>query len=177
MTDWVTIALLGRARGIHGEVTAISFSKPERCEFRVNCSPSLEMFDNGTFSFVYSNIVLQHVSPRYAKHYIQEFIRVLQPGGALVFQTADSIRGPLLARLKAKTRIRTKIKSLFRTAPMAMHFFSEAQVRRLLSGVRIVEVSFTNACESDYNGCLAFVKYPPSDGSVSKSYVVVKDRD
>jgi len=32
VTDWVTIALLGRARGIHGEVTAISFSKPERCE-------------------------------------------------------------------------------------------------------------------------------------------------
>jgi 16S rRNA processing protein RimM len=28
--DWVTLALLGRARGIRGEVTAISFSKPER---------------------------------------------------------------------------------------------------------------------------------------------------
>ena len=28
--DWVTVALLGRARGIRGEVTAISFSKPER---------------------------------------------------------------------------------------------------------------------------------------------------
>jgi len=31
-TDWVTIALLGRARGIRGELTAISFSKPERYE-------------------------------------------------------------------------------------------------------------------------------------------------
>jgi 16S rRNA processing protein RimM len=30
--DWVTVALLGRARGIRGEVTAISFSKPERYE-------------------------------------------------------------------------------------------------------------------------------------------------
>src|SRR5580700_6618284 len=28
--DWVTVALLGRARGIRGEVTDISFSKPER---------------------------------------------------------------------------------------------------------------------------------------------------
>lgn len=28
--EWVTLAVLGRARGIRGEVTAISFSKPER---------------------------------------------------------------------------------------------------------------------------------------------------
>ncbi len=30
--DWITIALLGRARGNRGELTAISFSKPERYE-------------------------------------------------------------------------------------------------------------------------------------------------
>jgi 16S rRNA processing protein RimM len=28
--DWITVALLGRARGIRGELTAIPFSKPER---------------------------------------------------------------------------------------------------------------------------------------------------
>lgn len=30
--EWVTVAVLGRARGIHGELTAISLSKPERYE-------------------------------------------------------------------------------------------------------------------------------------------------
>jgi 16S rRNA processing protein RimM len=30
--DWVTVAILGRARGIRGELTAITFSKPERYE-------------------------------------------------------------------------------------------------------------------------------------------------
>ncbi len=30
--EWVTVALLGRARGIRGELTAIAFSKPERYE-------------------------------------------------------------------------------------------------------------------------------------------------
>ena len=30
--EWVTIALLGRARGIRGEITAFAFSKPERYE-------------------------------------------------------------------------------------------------------------------------------------------------
>jgi 16S rRNA processing protein RimM len=28
--DWVTVAVLGRARGIHGELTAFALSKPER---------------------------------------------------------------------------------------------------------------------------------------------------
>ena len=30
--EWVTVALLGRARGIRGELTAIALSKPERYE-------------------------------------------------------------------------------------------------------------------------------------------------
>ena len=30
--DWVTVAVLGRARGIHGELTAFALSKPERYE-------------------------------------------------------------------------------------------------------------------------------------------------
>jgi 16S rRNA processing protein RimM len=30
--EWVTVALLGRARGIRGELTAVAFSKPERYE-------------------------------------------------------------------------------------------------------------------------------------------------
>ena len=30
--DWVTVAVLGRARGIHGEITAFALSKPERFE-------------------------------------------------------------------------------------------------------------------------------------------------
>jgi SAM-dependent methyltransferase len=177
---------------------------PEKCELRVNRSPSLEIFDNESFSFVYSNIVLQHVSPRYAERYIQEFVRVLRPGGVLVFQTADSIRGPLWARLKARIlrpsgvlvfqtadsirglllarlragmRIRAGLMSLFHTAPPAMHFFPEAQVRRLLGGVRLVEVAFTNACQRNFNGRLAFAEQEPREGYVSKSYVIVKDRD
>ena len=30
--DWITVAILGRARGIRGEITAIALSKPERYE-------------------------------------------------------------------------------------------------------------------------------------------------
>jgi len=150
---------------------------PEKCGFHVNRSPSLEMFADDSFSFIYSNIVLQHMSPHYAGRYIREFVRVLRPSGVLVFQTSDSIRGPLLTRLRARIRFRTGLMSLFRTAPMAMHFFPEGQVRKLLGGVRLVEVSFTNACQKNFNGVLAFAQHGPTEGYISKAYIVSKDRN
>jgi SAM-dependent methyltransferase len=149
--------------------------QPDRCEFYLNRSSGLQMFESESFGFVYSNIVLQHIAPPYAERYILEFTRILRRGGILAFQTADSIRGSFLTRLSARTRLRTRFRSLFVTAPMAMHFLPEIRVRKLLSELRIVEVAFTNACQSDYNGHLSFIANEPAEGSVSKFYVVVKD--
>ncbi len=58
----------------------------ENCIYRVNDRPDLKCFPDGEFSFVLSLIVLQHVRPHYAKGYVREFLRVLKPGGMLVFQ-------------------------------------------------------------------------------------------
>jgi hypothetical protein len=79
--------------------------------------------------------------------------------------------------VRARIHIRTGVMSVFRTAPMAMHFFSETQVRKTLEAVRLVKVSLTNACERNFNGCLAYSEQEPEQGYVSKSYVVVKDSD
>jgi SAM-dependent methyltransferase len=59
---------------------------PGICRFCVNARPDLKMFESGSFGFVYSKIVLQHIEPRYQRAYIREFVRVLAPGGVLVFQ-------------------------------------------------------------------------------------------
>jgi SAM-dependent methyltransferase len=59
---------------------------PDRCHFAVNARSDLQMFGNDRFGFVYSSIVLQHVEPRYQQRYLSELIRVLAPGGLLVFQ-------------------------------------------------------------------------------------------
>ena len=60
--------------------------KESRCKFFLNESSDLRLFDNNTFDFIYSNIVLQHIELRYVKLYIEEFVRVLKPSGVLVFQ-------------------------------------------------------------------------------------------
>ena len=56
------------------------------CAYRVNDQDNLRLFPDQEFHFIYSNIVLQHMKPEYAKSYIKKFLRVLKPEGVLIFQ-------------------------------------------------------------------------------------------
>ncbi len=57
-----------------------------RCKYYTNEAETLEIFADNKFDFVYSNLVLQHMRPEYSKGYIREMLRVLKPGGILIFQ-------------------------------------------------------------------------------------------
>lgn len=57
-----------------------------RCRYVLNQADDLRLFPDNTFDFVFSLIVLQHLEPENAKKYIREFIRILSPGGLVVFQ-------------------------------------------------------------------------------------------
>jgi len=57
-----------------------------RCIYHLNDQPHLKIFRSSMFDFVYSNIVLQHMETVYSRKYIREMVRVLAPGGMLVFQ-------------------------------------------------------------------------------------------
>jgi hypothetical protein len=59
---------------------------PNRCTYHRNPAPNLALFTDGSFDFAYSTLVLQHMEPRFSRHYISELLRVLAPGGLLVFQ-------------------------------------------------------------------------------------------
>ena len=58
----------------------------DRCVYHVNEAEDLAQFESNHFSFVFTAIVLQHIHPEYSKKYLCEFMRILKPGGKLVFQ-------------------------------------------------------------------------------------------
>ncbi len=62
------------------------------CSYVLNHLPDLRCFEDNTFDFIYSNIVLQHIPPEASKAYIAEFVRVLRPGGLLIFQIPSGLR-------------------------------------------------------------------------------------
>jgi len=58
----------------------------ERCHYHVNKQTNLKLFADGTFDFIYTNIVLQHNRPDNCRRFIRDFLRILAPEGLLVFQ-------------------------------------------------------------------------------------------
>ncbi|OLE97248.1 MAG: hypothetical protein AUG75_10580, partial [Cyanobacteria bacterium 13_1_20CM_4_61_6] len=66
---------------------------PGHVSYVWNQAPHLQRFADAAFDFVVSNIVLQHIPPAITLRYVEEFLRVLMPGGILVFQLPSHRRG------------------------------------------------------------------------------------
>jgi len=75
----------------------------DNCIYITNTQPNLKCLDTGIFDFVYTNIVLQHMAPRYQVEYIKEFFRILKPGGTALFQV----------RIPSKAKSGTIIEKLY----------------------------------------------------------------
>jgi SAM-dependent methyltransferase len=62
------------------------FQANPRMHFHLLADDSLSLFPAGTFDFIYSAHVTQHMEPRYCRCYVGEFIRVLAPDGVAVLE-------------------------------------------------------------------------------------------
>ena len=63
-----------------------------RVRYVVNGAEDLRQFGSGDFTFVNSDIVLQHIDPRIAASYIREFFRIVAPGGVVVFHLSSHLK-------------------------------------------------------------------------------------
>ena len=79
----VASTMISRARLLNREYL--------NCQFVVTPHAHLHGFGTGTFDVIYSRLVLQHIPPAFVRKYIPELIRVLAPGGVLMFQMPDEI--------------------------------------------------------------------------------------
>ncbi len=123
-----------------------------RCRYLLNESDNLSLFPDRTFDFVLSLITLQHMPPTIAHRYLREFVRVLTPGGVLVFQApAERALGGsgLVERLRRAIRrlMPRPLLRLYRRVrygdPMDMYGIPREQIERLLkeSGAAVLDVA------------------------------------
>jgi SAM-dependent methyltransferase len=159
---------------------ANSLNQYTHCRYVVHSGAGLPFADE-SFSFIYSNIVLQHVPARFSERYLREFVRVLAPGGVLVFGVQDSFAAPNLPsrmiRVRHILRIRSRIQDALGLGQrhMQMHCLPERVVRRALGSARVADIQLTNTAAKDFNGKLVYLSQAPTSGYVGKQYCVVKE--
>lgn len=158
------VGRLSRALSAHySHVTGVDISEPmvrrarefaasnSNCEFVVNTTGDLGRFESQSFDLVYCRLVLQHIpSLEIIRSYIGEFIRVLAPGGALVFQLPAAIS--LKARINPRRHGYRLLRALgvppktlmekLKLSPIHMSYIPRNEVGELLSrhGARVLKI-------------------------------------
>jgi SAM-dependent methyltransferase len=121
------------------------------CRFVLNTTGDLRAFESASIDLVYTKKVLQHLPTQgIVRSYLSELVRILRPGGLLVFQLPCRIG--LLYRLQPQRRLYTVLRGLgiserlllerLKLLPMQMRSMPEAEVVRLLTklGARVVRI-------------------------------------
>jgi len=149
------------------------------CHFQLNEDTRLKSLQDNYFGFIYTSLVLQHIAHPYSHQYIAELLRVLKPGGVLIFQLPERLRAKSLTRFRTQLAVRSRLQSIFgrqQRCAMEMHCIKEALIRKLIAqnGARLVDVVLTNSCDPSFSGNLRYLTEEPLQGYVSKQYCVVK---
>jgi len=171
--------------GVDISLTMISMAQElnrdcPRCYFQLNEDTQLQRLQNNYFGFVYTSLVLQHIAEPCSHQYIAELVRVLKPGGVLVFQVPERLRANSLTNVRARLALRSRLQSILgRQKPcvMEMHCIKEPVIHTLIAQnhARVVDVALTNSCDPSFSGDLQYLTQEPLQGFVSKQYCVVKD--
>jgi len=127
----------------------------DRCRYEHNQHEHLGQFADQTFDFIYCSRVLQHMEPTYSLTYIREFVRLLRPGGLLVFQLPSGQHG---YKKMLKALLPAAVVNLLRrlvygsTAVMEMYTVPEPVVLQTVgaSGAQVVHTRYNQAAGPDY---------------------------
>lgn len=158
---------------------ANALNQYQHCRYVMSAAPQLPLADESC-TFLYSNLVLQHVARPFAVNYLREFTRVLAPGGVVVFGVQDRFATPDLAssltRLRHILHSRSRVRSWFKGhgGEMQMHCLPERVVRQALGTAVIADIRYTNTAAKDFNGKLVYLQQPPRSGYVGRQYCATK---
>ena len=102
--------------------------RSENCSFVVNKREDLSLFADEHFSFVYSDITIQHIPAPASENYIRDFMRILKPGGLALFLVPD---GPLYLQGSLPARVDRFYREQFRPFYKRIRGKHEVQIHRL----------------------------------------------
>jgi SAM-dependent methyltransferase len=180
-------ALAGRFQRVYGVDAAPTMIERGRelnrdrpnLELVLNQEPSLARFADGSISFAYTNLVLQHITYPESLAYVGELMRVLKPGGIAMFQTPTLDRTPRPLQL-VRSGLRRVIRSLELPVGggwyMDMNTIPLAEIERASArcACDIVARFNTNRCDIGADGALAQLRAPWYERLVSERFVVRK---
>jgi SAM-dependent methyltransferase len=116
-------------------------------QYLVNTTPDLKNLDSDCFDFIYSSITLQHIPPEAGRKSIEEFVRVLRPGGIAIFQVPNGkpfAPGSWRARIYVLHRqhLRRLWKVVRGRPPYEIHYVPRQDIERLIheAGGTILDV-------------------------------------
>ena len=150
----LTQALADHFDDVEGVDIAISMIKlarkynrvGDRCRYYTNETDNLRLFADGRFDFIYSNMVLQHMEPPYAKNYLREFVRLLKPKSIAIFQIPAALikipPPPPLDEPSLTERVFRRFRKLDEPV-MEMHCMPREEVTEE-SGARVIHVRETD---------------------------------
>jgi SAM-dependent methyltransferase len=148
-------------------------------EFVLNQEPRLAQFADASISFVYSTLVLQHITYPESLSYVGELLRVLKPGGVAMLQTPTLDRTPRPLQL-----LRAGLRRVVRTARlpldggwyMDMNTIPTSEIGRVAAqhGCDIVGSFNTNRREIGETGELVELPAPRFERLVSERFIVRK---
>lgn len=124
----------------------------DSCIYLVNPKTDLLLFQDKKFDAIYTFIVLQHMESKYSERYIKEFMRILNPGGLLVFQLPSR-------SIAEKTVIKTLKKivvsiywTILHKPVMELHVIEKQDVIKLIeqNNGKIMKIEQDNWVGPDY---------------------------
>lgn len=145
-------------------------NKKGNCTYFLNEKNDLALVQTAEFDFIFSEITLQHMEPKYAKNYIVEFLRLLRPSGVAMFQIPSKpdmetrIYHSFLFKLKRKILKVFKSDSQDNEAPvMEMYWIPINEMITFLieNGGQILEVKKNNAAGESWDSYTYLVAKTP----------------
>jgi SAM-dependent methyltransferase len=147
-------------------------------EFVLNQEPRLARLADASVSFVYTTLVLQHITYPESLAYVGELLRVLKPGGVAMFQTPTLDRTPLPARL-----VRAAVRRVVRATRLPLDFLyidmnviptREIEAAAATRGCDLVTRFNHNRCDIGDDGALVQRRAPRFERLVSERFVARK---